>query len=83
MKENNGIYEKDNILYQIDTKVNVKSIRHLLDKINYINKTYLTSQNKYFVYIPDKNYYLNDLSIPKMDYNLVEKSLKNGLNKAF
>ena len=60
MKENNGIYEKDNILYQIDTKVNVKSIRHLLDKISYIDKTYLTSQNKYFVYIPDKNYYLND-----------------------
>lgn len=79
MKENNGIYEKDNILYQIDTKVNVKSIRHLLDKINYIDKTYLTSQNKYFVYIPDKNYYLNDEKIPKIEYNTIEGSLKNGL----
>lgn len=79
MKENNGIYEKDNILYQIDTKVNVKSIRHLLNKINYIDKTYLTSQNKYFVYIPDKNYYLNDEKIPKIEYNTIEGSLKNGL----
>ena len=79
MKENNGIYEKDNILYQIDTKVNVKSIRHLLDKINYIDKTYLTSQNKYFVYIPDKNYYLNDEKIPKIEYNTIEGNLKNGL----
>ena len=79
MKENNGIYEKDNILYQIDTKVNVKSIRHLLDIINYIDKTYLTSQNKYFVYIPDKNYYLNDEKIPKIEYNTIEGNLKNGL----
>ena len=79
MKENNGIYEKDNILYQIDTKVNVKSIRHLLDKISYIDKTYLTSQNKYFVYIPDKNYYLNDEKIPKIEYNTIEGNLKNGL----
>ena len=54
---------------------------HLLSKINYVSDTYLQNKNKYFVYIPDKNYYLNDLSIPKMDYNLVEKSLKNGLNE--
>ncbi len=78
-KENNGIYEKDDILYEIDISVNEKSIRHLLDKINYIDNTYLTSQNKYFIYIPDKNYYLNDEKIPKLEYNKVESSLKDGL----
>lgn len=83
MKENNGIYENNNYLFQIDSSVNKKSIRHLLDKINYINNTYLTSQNKYFIYIPDKNYYLEDEKIPKLEYNIIEDSLNNGLPKDF
>ena len=79
--ENNNVFEKNGYLFELNTKVNENSINHLLSKINYVSDTYLQNKNKYFVYIPDKNYYLNDLSIPKMDYNLVEKSLKNGLNE--
>lgn len=79
MKENNGIYEKDNYLFQMETNVNKKSIDNLLNKIKYIDNTYLDNQNKYFVMIPDKNYYLDDENIPKLGYNNIIDSLKNRL----
>ena len=63
--ENNNVFEKNGYLFELNTKVNENSINHLLSKINYVSDTYLQNKNKYFVYIPDKNYYLNDLSIPK------------------
>ena len=66
-------------MFELNTKVNENSINHLLSKINYVSDTYLQNKNKYFVYIPDKNYYLNDEKIPKIEYNTIEGNLRNGL----
>lgn len=78
-KENDGIFVKDDVIYQIDNKIDEKSVKHLTNIIKYVDETYLNHQNIYFAMIPDKNYYLKDSSIPKMDYEKMKKMLKEGL----
>ena len=81
MKENNGIYEQNGYLFQIDNNINDKSIDNLINKINYINDNYLNeNQNKYFIMIPDKNYYLDNKNIPKIDYEYMKNKLKYSLD---
>lgn len=81
MKENNGIYEQNGYLFQIDSAINDKSIDNLINKINYINDNYLNeNQNKYFIMIPDKNYYLDNKNIPKIDYEYMKNKLKYSLD---
>lgn len=76
-KINHNVVDYNNNLYEIDDKVNDKSIKHLLNKINLINKLY-DIDNEYFIMIPDKNYYIDN--IPKMDYKYLEDTLKNNLD---
>ena len=83
--ENNNVFEKNGYLFELNTKVNENSINHLLSKINYVSDTYLQNKNKYFVYIPDKNYYLNDdLSLDsyyKTDIHWKNEKLEKVVNK--
>ncbi len=81
MKENNNILKLNNNLFQTDYSTNINSLNHLTDLINNINNEYLkNNKNKYFILIPDKNYYIKDESIPRKDYNLINKTLENNLD---
>ena len=75
--DEDGIFIKNNVIYQIEPNLDLKSVKHLTSLINKINDTYISSDNIYYSIIPDKNYYLNDNSIPKLNY----KQLENTLNK--
>ncbi len=77
-KLSHNVFTSGNYLFQLDSSINDKSVTHLLDKIKYIDDTYLTNQNVYFSMIPDKNYYLDE-QVPKLDYNRLESLLKNNL----
>ena len=78
-KESHGVLEKDGYLFQIDASINEKSVSYFLQKINGVNREYLKNQNIYFAMIPDKNYYLTDDGIPKLDYLELENELKENL----
>ena len=79
-KESHGVLEKDGYLFQINASINEKSVSYFLQKINGVNREYLKNQNIYFAMIPDKNYYLTDDSIPKLDYLKLENELKENLD---
>ena len=84
-KEDNGILETQNHLFNLDATLNESSVNYFLTKINSINQKYVTSNNAYFIYIPDKNYYLNDKNVPKKDYNkfmqMVNQNLASNIQK--
>lgn len=79
-KIDHDVLVNDNYLFQLDTVLNEKSINYLVDKINYIDSQYLENKKIYFGMIPDKNYYLKDKNIPKIDYIRLESILKNNLS---
>lgn len=79
-QENNGIFIKDDAIYQLDSTLNEKSVNHMIQLIKGIQSQYLVSNNIYYSIIPDKNYYLEDKTIPKLDYHKMQEMLKNNLN---
>lgn len=78
-KENHGVFESNGYLFQLDYELNNVSLKHLLELMQEINNCYLTTQNKYFVVVPDKNYYLKDNSIPRLNYEKMETLLKENI----
>lgn len=68
-KENNGVFIRNSKIYQSNSSINYKSIDHMINLINNIKNNYIKSNNIYYSIIPDKNYYLKDTDIPRLDYN--------------
>ena len=68
VKEENGVYEKDGYLFEI-TKTSENSLDYFVNKINEINKNF--KANAYFVKIPDKEYY---------EDNIIKKDYKSALS---
>jgi len=82
-KENNGVFIKDDFIFESSHNINENSINHFTNKLNYINDTYLYSNNIYYSIIPDKNYYLEDNNIPKINYEYFFNLVSNKLPKNF
>lgn len=78
-KDEDGIFIKENSIYQLNSSLDKNSIIHFTDLINRIQNKYLKSANVYYAVIPDKNYFL-DNSIPKLDYKKLELLLNQNLN---
>lgn len=78
-KDEDGIFIKDNTIYQLNPSINEDSITHFTDLINKIKNNNIKTNNIYYTVIPDKNYFLDD-DIPKLDYKKLEKSLSKKLN---
>lgn len=80
-KENNNVYITNNHLVEVKSNINYDSLAHFINKINYINNEYIKENNNlYFMIIPDKNYYINDKLMPKINYNEFINYLKSKLN---
>lgn len=79
--ENDNIYVKEDSIYQIENVYDKKSLQHITELIQKVIKESGKTSNLYSAIIPDKNYYLKDGEIPKLDYNSLENdwihSLKN------
>lgn len=83
-KDNNGVFLKNNTIYQLDTNLNEKSIAHFTKVLNKVQTKYLDSNAKiYYSIIPDKNYYLTDKSIPKLDYQRMQEKIAQQINSNF
>ena len=78
--ENNGVFIQGDYIYQLDDQIDEKSVKHIVDLINKIQTNYITSNNVYYSIIPDKNYYLEDNTIPKLDYEKIEEYFASNLN---
>lgn len=68
-KDNNDIFILDDNIYKIEYPLNENSVLNCANKINQIYDKYLKGMNVYYSIIPDKNYYIQDNSYLKLDYN--------------
>lgn len=79
--DEDGVFVKNKNIYQLNANLDLKSISHFTELINKINEKYLSNNNVYYSIIPDKNYYLQDNSIPKLDYEQLEYTLNHDLKE--
>lgn len=75
--ESNNVYIKDSYLIEKNYPQDKKSIDSFVEKMNYINKTYLQNSKVYIGIIPDKAYYLDEGL--KIDYDNLYKYLKENI----
>lgn len=77
--DNNGYFKKDNHIFKTLYPLNEKNIETNINKINKIINEKLTNNNVYFITVPDKNYYLNDNTYLKIDYDHFFKKIKDNI----
>ena len=81
-KDYNNLYEYNGYIISQEYPLNEKSVTNLSNKINNIQKMYLTENNKvYFSIVPDKNYFVSEGNL-KLDYDKMESMLKQNLTFA-
>lgn len=78
--DNNGIFVNDYYIYKLDSQININSLEYMISLINKVIDKNILSDKIYYSIIPDKNYYLTDSSIPRLDYMRMENIIKNGIN---
>lgn len=78
---NNNVLIKDDKLFQIEGTLNEDKVLYLTDLINKIVSENVKGENIYYSIIPDKNYYLSDKSVPKLNYTKIEELMKENLVK--
>lgn len=71
----------DDSIYQLNTKVDMKSVEHLIKVIKKIESDYVSGDsNIYYSIIPDKNYYLENTKIPRLDYEKITDTFDKSLD---
>ena len=79
-KDNNGIYLADGMAAKQEYPLNPASLRHALERINYIYDKYLQDANVYMAIVPDKGYYLAESAGQlAMDYNALFEAFRQGM----
>ena len=76
-KDNNKLFEKEGAIYKIEYPLNTNNVKKSAAKINAVCDRYLKNNHVYYAIIPDKNYYLKNDDHLKMDYNELQKIMKN------
>nr|MBQ4320028.1 hypothetical protein [Clostridia bacterium] len=71
--DNNGYVLDGNKIYKLETKTDEKQIAYAASHFDYLTQRYLDGYNIFYTIIPDKSYY-NDLSYPKLDYELLKNT---------
>lgn len=81
-KDYNNLYEYNGYIISQNYPLNEKSVLNITNKIKNIKEQYLTDENEiYYTIVPDKNYFVNNGNL-KIDYNRLEKIMKENLNFA-
>ena len=74
--DNNKIVIKDDYIFKLNYPTNKKSIEYYKKTINKL-LTHFTENNKvYMTIVPDKNFYLKDGILLKLDYDYLENEIK-------
>lgn len=68
--ENNNLCYKDGYIAKMEYSIDMDSVNWSLNRMSYINDTYLDNSNVFFTIIPDKNYYMSgNLGVYTYDYD--------------
>ena len=79
-KDNNKMFEKDGSLYKMEYPLSESNVKKNAERIRKVYDRYLTGKKAYFSIIPEKNYYLKNDDHLLMDYQKMEKIMKDNLN---
>ena len=81
--DSNDVYIKDGYVIDKNYPLNDKNVACFIDKINYINDSYLKNSNVFYTIIPDKGFFLDDDKYLKIDYDSMYSSLKNDIDISY
>lgn len=75
MLDNNGIYYDNNHIFKLNYPYNKNSVKKFKGHVEKV-QALLNKDNKvYMMLVPDKNYYVNDESFLKLDYEQMKKEV--------
>lgn len=82
--DSNGIYLRDGYASKLEYPLNPDGVGHVAERMGYIYDTYLKDSggNIYLSIIPDKNYFMADGIYPKLDYDELVATLREGADFA-
>ncbi len=68
-KLSHSAYIREDGIYQLEPTINENSLQYFSDKLNTVAATYFPKKKVYYAIIPDKNYYIESNSFPKLEYS--------------
>lgn len=78
-RDNHNIYLYQDTLIKIEYPLNESSVINAIGKMEAIRKNYLKDLKCYYAIVPDKNYFTNPKEYIRMDYEKMEKYMKQNL----
>lgn len=79
-KDNNGIYLADGYAAKMEYPLNTSSVKHALEKFQYLYDTYLQDSKIVMAVVPDKGYYLaGENGYLAMDYEQLFAQMQQGM----
>ncbi len=79
-KDNNDIYLADGYAVKQEYPLNETSVRHFLERVNYLHEKYLQDAKTVMAIVPDKGYYLGESSGHlTMDYGTLYTMVSQGM----
>ena len=79
-KDNNGIYQAQGHLSELDEQLDEQSVANFLQKILRVQEMYLQDNPVWFALVPDKNYFLAEQNgYPALNYETMRQLLEEGL----
>lgn len=78
--DNNELYKYNDFIIKQLYPLNETSVIHLAEKINKIVELYANDNRVFYSVIPDKNYFVNNDSYLKIDYEKMSTDLRVGIN---
>ena len=79
-KDYNGVYLKDDYIFERLYPLDNKSVNNFTNKINYIKEKYLKNNSCYYMIIPDKSYFLDSDKYLTIDYDYLYSYLNDNIN---
>lgn len=76
--DSNDVYIMNGYVIDKNYPLKEKDVKGFIDKINYINDTYLKNNNVFYTIIPDKGYFLDDTYL-KLDYDKMFRLINDGV----
>lgn len=77
--DSNNVYINNGYVIDKNYPLKEKEVKNFINKINYINDTYLGNNNVFYTIIPDKAYFLDDWYL-KLDYDKMFSLLNDGIS---
>lgn len=78
-KDNNKLFVIDNGIYKIEYPLIENNVTKNTNKISNVYEKYLKDMNVYYAIVPDKNYYLENDTYLKIDYNRLKEIMESKL----